>query len=158
MIKIVMTITQMLKGALWFGTLGPPIGALPLWVAMYVTKLAVGIGNDVPPSPFIDTFFALVFFSYLFGLIPAILSGLIVGPFCQFAHSWPRYICIGLLSSLVSFVWGVIYYLPKMGEATVSFLATFYLAPAFVAGTIVARLWAHRPDKSYLDSLREPGE
>ncbi|MDR0781478.1 MAG: hypothetical protein LBF16_12435 [Pseudomonadales bacterium] len=129
-----MKIKEMLHGALWFGGLGPLFGAIPFWGFLFITD--IGKPGEV--------FFIGVTYlpwAYLLGLIPAVVSGLIVGPFRQLIHSWPRYLGTGLLCSLISLAWGCL--LLGEGEVAVINSITLFTGPAFVAGTIVARLWGH---------------
>ena len=146
--KMVVTIREMLKGALWFGVLGPPIGSLLFWMAILASSIAERDGGAFTVA--FGTIIFLLPYSYIFGLIPAVLSGLIVGPFRPSIHSWPRYFGVGLICSLVSLACGaVLTLLFDESIADVTFLAAFFFGPAFVAGTVVARLWGHRPNNSF---------
>lgn len=125
---------EMLIGALWFGFLGPPIGCI-----MFMLLMMVYAAGEVSALLIFSGFFIFVFWSYVFGLIPAIVSGLVLGPFQRQINTWPRFICCGLACALVATIWeflsDVIFYkrAPSLDN-----LPLFYAAPAFLAGTVVA--------------------
>lgn len=62
------------KGVLFFGFIGPPMGGLPFVIAAVVEDYA-------HPENFILYFLFVSIFSYLFGGIPALATGVIAGTF-----------------------------------------------------------------------------
>lgn len=62
------------KGALFFGFIGPPMGGLPFVIAAAVEDYS-------NPENFIMYFMFINIFSYMFGGIPALATGVIAGAF-----------------------------------------------------------------------------
>jgi hypothetical protein len=136
-------VVDSLKGALYFGLIGPPVGALALTVASLSR-----MGWEYQENPLAALYgvfgFALfsILFSWFMGVVPAAVTGLLLGPFRWRFHLWRWCLAAGVVGALVSSASLLVDGLPgELGRQSPGLLLVF---PGFVAGVLVARLFAVR--------------
>jgi hypothetical protein len=132
------------KGALYFGVLGPPIGALAFTAMLWLMSLygepdqswnELGTGVAAVAAVF-------VLFSWMFGAVPAVVLGLVAGGFRPRLARWSFCLLIGLLGGLLSIGWGQLM-LGVGGEHLGSDPWAFGV-PGAVSGLVVARVFGLR--------------
>lgn len=131
-----------LKGMLYFVAIGPPIGAL----ALALVSAGMMIGNphfDGSSLLGLLGFTAMaMLFSWIFGAIPAALTGLLVGPLRWRFHQWRWCLVAGVIGAAVSSIGLLVGPLSgDMGRASPGVMLVF---PGFVAGVLAARVFGRR--------------
>lgn len=131
------------KGALYFLVVGPPTGALVLCVggaammiiespADFLQLAGVALGFAILAIPF----------SWVLGAIPAVLTGLVLGPFRSWFHQWRWCLAAGLVGAAMSML--SLWAWPGGGRGEGLASVTGLVFPGFFAAVLVARLFALR--------------
>ena len=135
-------VVNSIKGAIYFLLIGPPVGALALTVVvsgMMISELTMDPSSLRGLLGF--AMFA-VLFSWLFGAIPAVLTGLLVGPLRWRFHQWRWCLVAGAIGAAVSSIGLLVGPLSgDMGRSSPGLMLVF---PGFVAGFLAARVFGLR--------------
>jgi hypothetical protein len=136
-------VVDSLKGSLYFGLVGPPVGALALTVA---TLARMAWRYQENPLAAFDGIvgFALVsiLFSWFMGAVPAVITGLLLGPFRWRFHQWRWCLAAGAVGAAMSGTGLLMGGMPgELGRQSPGLLLVF---PGFVAAVLVARLFGVR--------------
>ena len=145
------------KGAALFAAIAPPLGAFVVCILVALPFLALAIKNQDPLIAFASIFvvFAAPVFSHLFGILPAIITGFIVGMGRPLLSTWYGPPASGVLGALVTvFTFTVIIQPPGatsiLGilDSRWDSLLTLGLC-AFFGGAGAAYLFRIRPSNSF---------
>jgi hypothetical protein len=130
------------KGALFFGLIAPPIGSIPFGSAAIVAAIVSGSSNDLVFA--VPGALALALFSYLFGAVPALATGLAAGFFRHSARSTPYCIAIGSVAGALTLAFGAATLPLTPNESGVSEIRTLFLMygfPGIFSGIVTAVLF-----------------
>src|SRR5690625_124473 len=87
-------IVDILKGILFFVVLAPPIGSLFILLLFVIALIVQGgvVLSDLSGDVVLETALIFSVFSYIFGGIPAAITGAIAGSFrCKLRRAWHCY-------------------------------------------------------------------
>lgn len=131
-----------IKGLCLFALLGPPLGAI-LWVALIVaTDTVQGRGSSV--AEIVPGGLLFFVFSYLFGVVPAAITGLVAGLLRRAGRLRRVRDCVGLalLASLIATVYGVV---QQFGGAGLGSAFLMFGLPGFASGFCCGLLFRAEP-------------
>lgn len=137
-------------GALFFGFLAPPIGSLGLSVPLAIYAFIAKPGSEAIVLA-LALLIGLAFWSYLVGIVPAAITGLLVGPFRAHFGAWRYCLAVGALGCVIPCL-GWYLLIPSgrqppeaLTALNIGATAGVYLAllglPGLVGGTVSARLF-----------------
>jgi hypothetical protein len=128
-----------IEGALFFGIFAPPIGSIPVSLALSINHLYGYRGEDNHLLYSVMSFFGLALLSYVFGGIPAMLVGAIAG----FSRHWPspkvRLAAIAILGGVFSL--GFAFSLGATDLETrsdIKLIFGFFVIPGIFGGAVTA--------------------
>lgn len=130
---------------LFFVVLAPPIGAVAftfiLGLASLPTEPWVEILGLVPAT------FGFALFSYIFGALPALVTGAVAGTFRPSLNTRVAYVAMGLFACLLSLVFGfAMTYHPTSDWTEVQNLFLLFGGPALFSGTVTSFLFRSKPN------------
>lgn len=130
------------RGLCLFALLGPPLGSVLLLLLLVATESVQGKGSSV--AELVPGGWLFLVFSYLFGVVPAAITGLVAGLLRQAGRLRRVRDCIGLalLASLIATVWGV---LQQFGGAGFGPAFLMLGLPGFACGLCCALLFRAKP-------------
>lgn len=138
------------KGALYFLALGPPVGALfmtaffglfmvfgmpTLWETPSMAATSLG-GLGVMA-------FMMVMFSWVLGSVPAVATGLLIGPWRWRFHQWRWCVVAGVVGAVAAVAFFELW-APLGGGNGGLWPALYPVVPGFPAGMLVAKVFARR--------------
>lgn len=150
-----------IKGMLYFGALAPPIGSLVFSVPMGIVAMSKNPASDTLLVSLLGLV-GFAFWSYLFGLIPAIVTGAIAGIVRQRLKSWPYFFVIGMIGLVAAWLsWYVLWqseqripnpadlgFLSHLGFGAATYGPALVLLllglPGFMGGAITAWIFGKR--------------
>lgn len=129
-----------LKGALYFTVLGPPLGALAICLYLFFGSLFAGgsIDTAIFGGLTMGLFFAMG--SYLPGIVPAALTGLVCGPFRRHLKLWRYCLVAAIAGALIATVFSFV--IISRQQSDNPFL--FFALPGFFASLLVSRFFGMR--------------
>jgi hypothetical protein len=133
-------VRKLIKGGLFFGLFGPPIGSVPL-ACIAINAIFHSSSRDSISVP--SVILAFVLYSYLVGGIPAFVTGVIAGAVPD-SHEWKRYcLAIGLVASVLVLLFGsaALFLLGVLKDVSYVRAFAFYAGPGFLSGTVMAALF-----------------
>ncbi|WP_386077960.1 hypothetical protein ACFIOZ_12180 [Vreelandella sp. F11] len=116
--------------AVFFALVGPPVGALTLTPLLLLGEV------EKHGFSFQSAFYLWLLttiFAYIFGIIPALLTGLIRGALHKCSDSWIAAIGIGIVGLFLSILFGGTIYYDSTSIAT---LLIMFGMPGLVAGIV----------------------
>lgn len=146
---------NILKGSLFFGAFAPPLGGM-----MLMLNMAILDPEPLHPlSELIEATLLSSLFAYLFGGIPALLTGAIAGIFRRFLGQWLTCLaigCVGAVSSLL-FV-GTFLQFKSYSYLTDIKFSVMLAIPALLSGMVLSVLFRVRPNNLFNpDALKRAG-
>jgi hypothetical protein len=133
-------IKNALHGALFFGAIAPPIGSVVFSMNM-VRETLIGV------TPFeLTTFITMPFFialsSYFLGLIPATISGFLIGFFSGNFYSRPRRLFAASICMLIAIFYGVLQNFQRNSDFEIFIEIVLMMGGAgFIAGYFVTGMF-----------------
>lgn len=137
-----MRISNIFKGALYFGVLAPPIGSIAFTLGLAVALLFSG--HFVEIVYLVPGAFSFALFSYIFGGVPALATGAIAGWFRHSLNSKGKHIAIGILGGVLCFAFGAVTYLHTFEWPDIRTLFLLFVAPGIVGGAFTAVMFGKR--------------
>jgi hypothetical protein len=137
--------------ALGFLLLGPPIGVITYLGGMIVADIATTVG-DVNLRPLLGLPILLLFaipLSYVFGALPALAAGLLIGLWQAFRGKlvWPAVAALGLaIGGIISFT-GLLN-LQELGEAPLAVVLATCCAPTLICWYIMRNFTGARIEQN----------
>ena len=146
-----------IKGAFLFAVIAPPLGAFVVSTLAALPFLWLAIKNQDAVIAF-SSLFVVIFvtaFSHIFGAIPAIITGFIVGMRRSMLSTWYGPLVSGVLGALITtFTYSVIIQPPDAAsildtlDSEWDSLLIFGLC-AFFGGSVAGWLFRMRPNNSF---------
>lgn len=135
-------IRNILKGALYFGAIAPPIGSIAFTTGMALTFIVSG--NFAEIIYLLPAAVSFALFSYVFGGVPALFTGAIAGWFRDSQKLKRRYITLGGLAGVLSFCFGAAIHLRAFNWDEIQALLLLFFVPGIFGGTVTAALFWSR--------------
>ena len=132
-----------IEGALFFGVFAPPLGSIPLSLAVGIAHLFGKRNNHLLDFPI--TVFSTAMLSYIFGLVPALVVGAIAGSLRQSSISRSRFLTIiGIFGGIASLGYAVYIGSIGLGRESHMVLLAVFLIPGIFGGAITAAWFSPR--------------
>lgn len=121
--------------AVFFALVGPPVGALTLTPLLLLGEVEKhGFSFESAFSLWLLT----TMFAYIFGIIPALLTGMIHGAFHKRCDGWSAAIGIGLVGLFLSILFGGTIY---DESSSIAALLIMFGMPGLVAGIVCSIIY-----------------
>lgn len=143
-----LSMRNVLKGALFFGVVAPPIGSIPFGCATVVAAIISGSGADLVFA--VPGALAFALFSYLFGAVPALVTGLAAGVFLHLSRSIPYCMAIGSVGGALTLAFGAAIVPLTHNWSSASDIRTLFLMygfPGIFSGIVTAALFRRHTTK-----------
>jgi len=144
---------SMLRGVLIFSALGPLIGGLVFWLWTTLPRMLnpVDITWSFGIYWHLKGFVAIIFLSYIFGVVPAAITGFVAGAYRSKLTSPMMYLLLGFVAATISFIcstlmlgWGWEQVQREIDANRFDQIFSMEILPAFISGTVLAILFSPR--------------
>jgi len=140
------------KGVAYFGLLGPPCGALSWTLLTFfaenplATVASIGLLSTAQITA--STLIFLSLWSYLFGLIPAVLTGAVAGLLRQHLHRYRYCLLVGMVGGISSGIFPLMAVAHSNHRTDGYIYAAMMIGAGLFSGSVVARIFGIRARSS----------